>query len=275
MENKYFKQDEDFESIMNSTLDGEEIKDINFISTGWTNLVFEVDTDKNAYFFRFPRDEFWSRTIIKGYEFCQYIYNKTNFHTIKLELFHDQGRPFSRHRKVEGVPLAERMNELSEEEVASISDEIADFMNQLHNIQFNDRQIFDIDDIGLELNDFLDELLNLYVSEEDKEFWTHEPSTVRCLVHGDLNPSNIILDENNDIAAIIDFGFAGFGNKYDDIARIIGRCPSKFKDEIVKYYEHYSHEKIDSEILDEAIDTWSNIDSAYINYMRKIGIYDG
>lgn len=70
MENKYFKQDEDFESIMNSTLDGEEIKDINFISTGWTNLVFEVDTDKNAYFFRFPRDEFWSRTIIKGYEFC-------------------------------------------------------------------------------------------------------------------------------------------------------------------------------------------------------------
>ena len=82
-----------------------------------------------------------------------------------------------------------------------------------------------------------------------------------------------MLDANNHVTAIIDFGFAGFGNKYDDIARIIGRCPQNFKESIVKSYENYSMNSINEEVLGENIKTWSNIDQSYINYMRKIGIY--
>ena len=274
MENNYFSLDENFEEIIKKSLPGKEILKTKFISTGWTNIVYEVETNDGNYFFRFPRDDFWARTIVKDYEFGKYIHDKTDFNTIKLEIQYDNGRPYSIHKKVPGVPLAERMNNLSEAELDNISDKIAKFMYELHNVEYDKSKIFTINNIGVDLDDFLEELLTLHVSKEDRAFWNEKTKiNTNCLVHGDLNSSNIILDDNNDVAAIIDFGFGGYGNKYDDIARIIGICPPEFKDRIVKSYEKYSNESLNNITLNENIDTWNKIDSGYINYMRKIGIY--
>ena len=148
----------------------------------------------------------------------------------------------------------------------------------LHSITFDENQIFKTNNIGLNLVDFLDELLNVHVDAKDKVFWNYEYKAKKkknCLVHGDLNLSNIILDENNCISAIIDFGFAGFGNKYDDIARVMSRqCPENFKKEIISNYEMFSNDSLDYIELDSEITNWSKIDSAYINYMKGIGIYE-
>ena len=90
-----------------------------------------------------------------------------------------------------------------------------------------------------------------------------------------FNSSNILLDENNKVTAVIDFGFAGFGNMYDDIARILSRSyPEGFKEAIIKNYEKHSNSKINESILDNQITEWNNIDQGYINYMRTIGIYE-
>ena len=94
------------------------------------------------------------------------------------------------------------------------------------------------------------------------------------MVHGDLNSSNVLLDNNNKVSAIIDFGFAGFGNKYDDISRILSRqYPDGFKEEIIKNYENFSQGIINVQTLDNKVTEWKNIDQAYINYMKGIGIY--
>lgn len=253
------------------------ISSIHSVTTGWTNIVYEVCTNDGDFFFRFPRDDFWIRTIVKDYEFAKFIYGKTDFHTVKLELLYDNGRPFSMHKKIEGTVLASKMDTMTPSEVKVVANDIATFMFQLHRIKFNPNEIFTIDNIGLKLTDFLDELLNVHVAKEDMEFWKHDEFINKdhgCLVHGDLNSSNIIIDENNHISAVIDFGFGGFGNPYFDIARIIGRCPESFKKEIVKNYETISNTKLDYPILDDEIDIWTKIDSAYINYMRGIGIYE-
>lgn len=276
IEKNYFSLDEDFEKIIRTTLSDKNITSINPISTGWTNIVFEVATTEGNFFFRFPRDDFWIRTIVKDYEFSKFIYGKTDFNTVKLELFYDNSRPFSVHKKIEGTVLADKMNDLTQEEIKTISNDIAKFMYQLHQITFNKNEIFDIDNIGLNLVDFLDELLNVHVADKDKVFWKYEDFSSKdtnCLVHGDLNSSNILLDENNRVCAIIDFGFGGFGNQYFDIARIIGRCPDSFKDDIVKSYESLSQNSLDENILNDEIKIWTNIDNAYINYMKGIGIY--
>lgn len=276
MKDRYFRLSDNFREIISKVIADKKIDTMTLIPTGWTNIVYEVKTDDGSYFFRFPRDEFWSRTIVKDYEFTQYIYGKTNFNTIKLELFYDNERPFSMHKKIEGTPLAEKMNELNEEQITCISNEIAQFMNEIHNLDYSKSKIFKTNNIGLELKDFLDELLSFHITEENRQFWKMVPNVkeeTNCLVHGDLNSSNILLDENNHIAAIIDFGFAGYGNKYDDIARIIGRCPDTFRDKIVNSYEECSNINLSEQILNQNIETWNNIDNAYIDYMKTIGIY--
>jgi len=277
MDKKYFELGEDYERIIKNTLKDKKINEFNQISTGWTNIVYEVSTTDGNYFFRFPRDDFWSRTIVKDCALSQYIYGKTEFNTVKPTLYFDNNRPYSVHEKIEGTVLADKMNELSQEQVSIISDEIAKFMYQLHNVDLKKYKIEEQKESHLNLVDFLNELLVLHVSEEDREFWNYEEFSEKennCLVHGDLNSSNVLLDKNNHVSAIIDFGFAGYGNKYFDVARIIGRCPTQFKNSIVKNYEKYSSEKLDENVLNTEIDIWTNIDNGYINYMRKIGIYE-
>lgn len=274
----YFTLDEDFETIIKNALLNKNITSIRSVTTGWTNIVFEVSTTNGAFFFRFPRDDFWSRTIVKDYEFCKFIDGKTTFRTVKLNLLYDNGRPFSMHQKIEGTVLADKINDMTPIQIKNFSEDMAKFMAELHSITFNENEIFKTDNIGLKLPDFLNELLNVHVDPKDKVFWKYEDISKKDqthLVHGDLNSSNVILDDDCHISAIIDFGFAGFGNKYFDIARIFSRdCPKPIQDAIIKNYEIFSNETIDTSILKDETTCWINIDNAYINYMRGIGIYE-
>ncbi len=87
--------------------------------------------------------------------------------------------------------------------------------------------------------------------------------------------SNVILDNDNHICAVIDFGFAGFGNKYFDLARVLSRdYPPVFRDYIINSYEQLEGASLDISELDKNINTWKKIDSGYMNYMIKIGIYE-
>ena len=228
------------------------------------------------YFFRFPRDNFWSRTIVKDYEFSKFINGKTDFKTTELNLLFDNTRPFSVHKKIDGTVLADKMNSLTPDEIKTVTYDIAKFMYQLHTIQFTPNEIFETNNIGLNLIDFLNELLTFHVEKKDITFWNYENLIKKdhsILVHGDLNSSNIILDDSCHISAIIDFGFGGFGNSYFDIARIIGRCPKSFKSEIIHSYKTLAHNTLNYCELENTINMWNNIDNAYINYMKKIGIY--
>jgi len=264
----YFTLNEDFEKIIKNSLSGKDIISINPISTGWTNMVFEVATTEGDFFFRFPRNDFWKRAIEKDAKFSQFISDKTDFNTVYLHLLYDKDRPFSIHKKISGQTLADKMDDLTPEELNSISKEISRFMVQLHSIAVNEM------DSWPELCNFLDELVVSFFNSEDKEFWNRDTfcdENQICLVHGDLNSSNILLDENNHVTAIIDFGFAGFGDKYSDIARVLSRSYKydDYKSDIINNYENFSKSSLDKNVLDNKIITWKKIDNGYINYMKS------
>ena len=272
---KFFSTDENFNQIIKNAIPRKKIQSMNLISTGWTNIVYEVETDDGNYFFRFPRDDFWIRTIVKDCQFAGFIQGKTDYNTAGLNLLNDNKRSFSMHKKIDGKALAEIANDLNEAEVENVCYEIAEFMYQLHNVDFKNEKIFSTNNIGLNLVDFLDELINLHLDDNSKKFWKYKEFIQKentCLVHGDFNASNIIIDDNKHISAVIDFGFAGFGNKYFDIARIIGRLPENYRDGIIRNYEKISGETLDYDVLDEEIAIWSDIDNGYIKYMKKVGI---
>ena len=247
------------------------------ISTGWTNIVYRVKADNGNYYFRFPRDDFWEKTIVKDYQFAKYIQGKTSFKTVDLKLGYSTSRPFSIHKEIEGIALAEKMKKLSQNDIEKIANQLAMFMHELHNLPYDKNEIFTVNNIGLELQDFITELLEKHVSKEDNEFWKSNNfkinSNEQCLVHGDFNSSNVLLDDQNNVAAIIDFGFGGFGSKSQDISRIIGRCPENFKVPIINAYEKIDNQELEKKQLNQDIETWNNIDNAYINYMTTIGIY--
>ncbi len=274
----YFTLGENYRKFIYRALSEEynsvEIKKLHLNSTGWTNIVYEVDTNKGDFIFRFPRDLFWAKTIVKDYQFAKYIKGKTSFKTVELLLKKNNGRLFSMHKKISGTTLINKSDKLSDGDINKVCQQIAKFMYELHNLNYIREEIFFINNIGLDLQDFITELLCSHISSQNMKFWSEynfkdTAKSHRCLVHGDLNPSNILLDDDNNISAIIDFGFGGFGNKYFDIARIIGRCHERFKDQIIYSYAYLEGSSLEMDKINMNIEIWNKIDTAYINYMRS------
>lgn len=51
MKDIYFKIDENFEKIIKNCLKNEEVKNMKLITTGWTNIVYEVETNNRKLLF--------------------------------------------------------------------------------------------------------------------------------------------------------------------------------------------------------------------------------
>lgn len=51
MQKDYFSLDEDFENIIKNVLSNHKITKLTNISTGWTNIVYEVNTNLRELFF--------------------------------------------------------------------------------------------------------------------------------------------------------------------------------------------------------------------------------
>lgn len=279
----FFTLDEDFPRIIKRALRDRygdiKITSIKDIAVGWTNSVKRVNTSLGEFIFRFPRDGYWGKVIVKDYEFAYYIHGFTCAETIDLHLAWDMGRPFSFHSLIPGFMLAEKMETMSPEDITKVSRQISQWMHSLHTMKYEPEHIFRVQNIGLSLQPFMDELLREHLSQEDMAFW-HKGNDFadlpegECLIHGDFNASNVIVDESNNLAAIIDFGFGGFGSKYFDISRIIGRCTPEFKEPLLEAYEEAQGKPLDRREIDKNINIWADIDRGYINYMRRVGIYN-
>ena len=263
----HFSPQENFLEIISQHLPNVIPSSINHIQTGWTNIVISASDTKDSYIFRFPRNNFFSKMMLKDHSFCTFIKDKVRFKLPNLQIFYDHDRPFSMHQKIKGWSLTERFKSLSRQAITNVAFDIAQFLKDLAAIDPKSLP----NSCNLYVSKFLDELSE--VTEQPYDLSQHnllrELEQDPYVVHGDLNPGNILLDENDRMIGIIDFAFAGISTDYCDISRIIGRSDATFEKPFINAYEETMGKKLDLKRVRSIIDIWNYVEVKYITYIRS------
>ena len=257
----FFTTSDSLDVIIRETLAGKQVLEMRHILTGWTNIVIEVTTEAGAYFFRFPRNPFWSRMIVKDAAVCNFVDGKTSFYTPQMKLCFDaKGRPFSVHEKIEGYTLGDRVYHLSHTALTGVAYDVAKFIKELSGIDLRGAP----SEVKYPLSDFLYELDHEHYEKHIDDAHEYIKATEDGkLVHGDLNLGNILLDKNDKVVGVIDFCFAGTGNPQMDTARILSRpVPEDFEDEFLRQFD-------DTSEVPKMRDAWKRIDAGYAEHIRR------
>ncbi|MBQ5812039.1 aminoglycoside phosphotransferase family protein [Candidatus Saccharibacteria bacterium] len=257
---KFFTTDDPLDQIITETLPEHQIQNTKHILTGWTNIVIEVTTNQGAYFFRFPRNPFWSRMIVKDATVCNFVDGKTSYYTPQMQLHYDsQHRPFSVHPKIEGYTLGDRIYHLSHTALTGVAYDTAKFIKELSGINLRGAP----KEVKYPLSQFLHELdYEHYDQHIDADHQYIKQTESGKLVHGDLNLGNILLNKDDQVIGVIDFCFAGTGNPNMDVARMVSRpAPKEFEDAFLSYFDNPSE-------ISRMKQAWQHIDAGYANHIR-------
>ncbi len=258
----FFTISDPLDTIIAETLSDKKVLKTKHILTGWTNIVIEVTTDKGSYFFRFPRNPFWSRMIVKDAAVCNFVDGKTSYYTPQMKLHYDaKGRPFSVHEKIEGYTLGDRIYHLSHTAIMGVAYDAAKFIKELSGIDLRGAP----KEVKFPLSEFLHELdYEHYDKHIDADHEYIRETEGNSLVHGDLNLGNILLDENDKMIGVIDFAFAGTGNPNMDVARMVSRpAPEEFER---KFLEQFGEN--DTKEISRMKEAWQHIDNGYAEHIR-------
>ena len=263
--NKFFVPSDPLDEIIAETMPEKKIEKTEHVLTGWTNIVIEVTTNAGSYFFRFPRNPFWSRMIVKDAAVCNFVDGKTSFYTPQMKLCYDaNGRPFSVHQKIEGYTLGDRVYHLSHTALTAAAYDAAKFIKELSGIDLRGAP----KEVKYPLSQFLHELdYEHYEKHIDKDHEYIKATEMNKLVHGDLNLGNILLDENDRVIGVIDFCFAGTGNPNMDVARMISRpVPKEFESVFLEQFDSDGDEAR-AEVR-RMKDAWKHIDNGYAEHIK-------
>lgn len=263
----FFTLQDNLLTIIKDVLPHLDTASVQHIKTGWTNIVVEATAGKKSYFFRFPRNEFFAKMMLKDHAFCTFIQGKTSFKTPYLQLFFHDGRPFSMHEKIKGWSLSQRFSHLSRQMMTNIAMDISKFITEISAIPVETLP----QKCDMPVSAFLDELST--VDDDYYDLSKHDPLRAfeksLHVVHGDLNPGNILLDENDRVTAVLDFCFSGTSHRYVDLSRIIGRAPKEFSDIMIAEYQRTTGQNVDPTKVDELIGVWNYVEQQYISYMKR------
>jgi aminoglycoside phosphotransferase (APT) family kinase protein len=267
MTKNYFDLDDDFEGIIREQLD---THDITKIKTGWTNYVYKATTNDGAYVFRFPRNDFFASALIREVEFTKYIKGKTGFASTDIEYKKHDGRGYSVHKFMSGYTLTEAYTSMTVKQKRTLATDIARYIYTLQNTKI----------IGMELPVFSDFLCGLAKVNNDDEYDCDEifkslyqqeeaMGSKLLLTHGDFNPGNILLNENYEMFAVLDYAFISYSCALPDLACVIARVPADFKDMLIQEYENISNTHVEIEKLNDLIYIRQEVEKDYIKYMAR------
>ena len=260
-----FSHTEDFAGIIERAT-GRAPRSLEVIPTGWTNIVILAEMPDGQYFFRFPRDPFWAEMMPKDHAFVRYIRPRTSFEVPDMKLLRDEGRAFSMHRKIEGRSLQSAFADLDEGGMRRAADGVARFVAEMLALPPDECP----EECNMKSSLFLKRLAETHFDRCEEVHHKRLVDAERAsphVVHGDLNPGNIIVDDKGSVVGIIDFCFAGIGGEMMDISRVVGRSPEAFR---APFMDALSNQgvRLDMDEVSGLVDTWAYVEAGYIGFMR-------
>lgn len=264
---KFFDLSDDFEGIIRATLDNVEV--IEKIPTGWTNYVFRVNVKcDDSYIFRFPRHEFWVKRMERELIFSNHVRGHVK---VQTPVYHQKTvevngikRTFSMHKMIPGNVLSSVMDKMTPEQMKVVANDVADYMADISSIKGNPFK-------AETASEFLEGLARVNgkgygegaldrLAELDKEM---------VQTHGDLNPGNIIVDEDFRVVAVLDYAFVPRSTILVDLAWLIFRMPCDFYNIMLGAFEKKFNRKVDKADLDYLVGLWGKVAVDYIDYMAR------
>lgn len=259
--NNFFTLSDEFEKIITNSIKG--VRNINQIKTGWTNFVFNAKTEHKSYFFRFPRNNFFSKALVKEHKIIKDVKLRLSLKTPNLKLNFFENRPYTIHKEILGKSLTDDYTNLTEFEKEKLCLDVCFLLHDFYKIKLKKEY--------QSVSTFLDNLS--LVSQNNYDLVMHSPlknleKNALVFSHGDFNPGNLILNKNK-LVAIIDFSFAGISSPLTDISRIVGRLPKDFSKTFFMIYEKYFKKKMDIKKIGQLCDMWKYVEEKYILYIKK------
>lgn len=263
----FFTEKEDLKAIIEKFLNS-KVDTLNKISTGWTNIVFDTSSNGNSYIVRFPRNDFFSKQMEKDVEISNFVAKNLGIKTSDMTIQYHNERPFSIHKKINGNSLTNRITELNDEKKLNIAKEIANVFYRFHSFDINKLP----NNFRVRFYDFLSNLPKLNEDQYDFSIFDSmledEETEKKIFAYGDLNIGNIILDENDNVNAFIDFAFCGISDIYTDLSRISCRMDDMFFQNILKEYEKLVGISLDLDRIENRKKMWQYIEKEYMEYMK-------
>lgn len=257
-------------SIIHETLkEYDAVKSVQVIQSGWTNITMDVHGEIQDYIFRFPRNLFFAKMMIKDCVFCQFLHNKVSLNIPDMKLNINNNRPFSMHKKIKGTSLLSQMDNLNSFELENIVSDLGVFLDELHTLPVDTMP----KDIKETLGDFLDALAVVHNGDYDFNYHNvlHDmektPLNLR-IVHGDFHPGNILI-ENGKVSGVIDFSFASVSDHHADLGRFMGRSNQFLGNALVKAYQNITNTTCDLKKVHDVANVFNYVEYKYVQYMQS------
>jgi len=245
---------------------------------GWTSRVYIIDDGKIV--FKFPRNARF-REECKHKASALKLLQKQKF-CLRIPVLNwtTEDNSYFGYYGVEGTPLREVIDDLSNDQKMEIGTQIGKFLRQLHGLKaYGDMKAQTLEEQALEYQNWYRkgrDLLAGYFSETElmriDDFFTHE--VPNCMVgtgelvfcHGDLDCNNTLIDNERQMG-IIDFGDAGLYDRSQDFR---GMDDEVLRESMMKAY---GGDEVISKVAAEA--TSKMIDVLNLIYCIENDLVDG
>ena len=235
------------------------IDSIKLIGEGYDSKAYIVN---NEYVFKIK----FSSNKKKGYEKEKAIYDFLNKHletnisipNIEYSYISDELSILG-YKEIQGTFLTPLIYQnMTEEEQFLLKKDIAYFLRQMHDLDISDIIEYSIDNKKNVLEEYQllrDTIYDTLTSNEKEyveRFMKRLISTTifdgkKCLCHNDFSCNHILLDENNRLCGIIDFGDAGIIDEYCDFIYILEDSEEElgheFGEDVLRLYGNIDIEK--------------------------------